>query len=446
LFGPYRLNGLLGRGGMGEVHRAYDTRRDRDVALKLLPESLSADEEFRTRFRREASITAKLRDPHVIPIHDFGEIGSRLYLDMRMVDGRDLAAVLAHGRALAPGRAVTIIEQVAAAVDAAHAAGLVHRDVKPSNVLLTDDSDFCYLVDFGIARSLDATKLTVTGVALGTFAYMAPERFEGNDTPLGDVYALGCVLHECLTGRAPFTGDKLAALLNAHLNQPPPRPSEQVPGLPAGLDDVVARAMAKTPADRYPSAGALASAARTALDPVPAAPHPRRMRLFARSGLAVAGLAVVAGTTIVVQEREPDPAAQPDQANPGVGQTAGPSAAPIAPSAGLPPGNGQPTIPTAPDTGARAPIRIYNSSLLKGLGERAADDMRNSGWNVTEVGNYVAGNVPTSTVYYRPGTSEQAAARNLAQSFRLVAEPRFSGIQDASPGLIVVVTKDYQRR
>jgi serine/threonine-protein kinase len=153
-FGPYRLEELIGQGGMGEVWRAYDTRRDRDVALKLLLESLSADPCFRDRFQREAAITAKLRDPHVIPIHDFGEIDGRLYLDMRLVDGRDLADVLAHDGRLPAARAVAIIEQVASALDAAHTAGLVHRDVKPSNVLVSGierGTDFGYLADFGIA-------------------------------------------------------------------------------------------------------------------------------------------------------------------------------------------------------------------------------------------------------------------------------------------------------
>jgi hypothetical protein len=270
MFGPYRLDALLGSGGMGEVHRAFDTRRGREVALKLLLESFSADEQFRTRFQREAEITATLRDPHVIPIHDFGEVEGRLFLDMRLVDGADLGSVLAGEGALPAERAVRIVEQVAGALAAAHAGGLIHRDVKPSNILVTTD-DFCYLVDFGIAHSVSTatrSRLTATGATLGTFAYMAPERFleEAADHTV-DVYALACVLHECLTGQRPFPSDQPGILLNAHLNVAPPRPSNQVPGLPAGLDDVVARGMAKRPEDRYWGTRDLAAAARSALTP-----------------------------------------------------------------------------------------------------------------------------------------------------------------------------------
>lgn len=276
MFGPYRLDRLLGRGGMGEVHEAYDTAHERAVALKLLPEALTADEEYRARFRREAKITATLHEPHVIPIHSYGEIDGRLFLDMRLVVGEDLSAVLARTGGLGAARAVAVVEQVAAALDAAHAGGLVHRDVKPSNVLVTTvppgRPDFCYLVDFGIARSTSSgtrSRLTATGATIGTLEYMAPERFtDGPVDHRADVYALGCVLHECLTGRPPFTGGSLPSLLNAHLNQPPPRPSAQVAGVGA-LDAVVARAMAKRPEERYTSAGELAAAARAALSPAP---------------------------------------------------------------------------------------------------------------------------------------------------------------------------------
>ena len=273
-FGPYRIEGLLGRGGMGEVHRAYDTAHDRVVALKLLSDPFVADEAFRARFRRESQIVARLREPHVIPIHAYGEIDDRLYLDMRLVEGRDLKELLEDGP-LDPARAAGIVEQVAGALDAAHADGLVHRDVKPSNVLVTS-ADFVYLVDFGIARSMSAegTSITGTGNVIGTLDYMAPERFgDAPITGLVDVYALACVLFECLTGTRPFPAEGAAAQMGAHLTAPPPVPSQVRPGLPPALDAVVARGMAKNPADRYPTAAALAEAARAAVT-APAAPHP----------------------------------------------------------------------------------------------------------------------------------------------------------------------------
>ncbi|MEV4150474.1 protein kinase [Amycolatopsis sp. NPDC049691] len=273
-FGPYRIEGLLGRGGMGEVHRAYDTAHDRVVALKLLSDPFVADEAFRARFRRESQIVARLREPHVIPIHAYGEIDGRLYLDMRLVEGRDLKEVLQDGP-LDPARAAGIVEQVAGALDAAHEDGLVHRDVKPSNVLVTS-ADFVYLVDFGIARSMTAegTSITGTGNVIGTLDYMAPERFgDAPITGLVDVYALACVFFECLTGRRPFPAEGAAAQMGAHLNAPPPAPSRERPGLPPALDAVVARGMAKNPADRYPTAKAFAEAVRTALA-APAPPMP----------------------------------------------------------------------------------------------------------------------------------------------------------------------------
>jgi serine/threonine protein kinase len=273
-FGPYRIEGLLGRGGMGEVHRAYDTAHDRVVALKLLSGPNAGDEAFRARFRRESQIVARLREPHVIPIHAYGEIDGQLYLDMRLVEGKDLKELLEDGP-LTPERAAGIVEQVAGALDAAHEDGLVHRDVKPSNVLVTS-SDFVYLVDFGIARSMsgDGTSITGTGNVIGTLDYMAPERFgDAPITGLVDVYALACVFFECLTGHRPFQADGAAAQMGAHLNAPPPVLSQERPGLPVGLDAVVARGMAKSPAGRYPTAAAFTDAVRAALT-APAPPIP----------------------------------------------------------------------------------------------------------------------------------------------------------------------------
>ena len=266
-FGQYRIEGLIGSGGMGEVYRAYDTRRDRQVALKLLPTALSGDPEYQRRFQRESYAVARLREPHVIPIHDYGEIDGRLFIDMRLVDGPNLGNLIADTGPLPAARAVNLVSQVAEALDAAHADGVVHRDVKPSNVLVTP-SDFVYVVDFGIAHAVGHTRsrLTMTGATLGTLDYMAPERFESHPVdPRTDVYSLACVLFECLTGQKPFTGEDLPALMYAHLYAPPPRVSAVNPAVGAELDAVIAKGMAKKPADRYASTGALAAAARAAL-------------------------------------------------------------------------------------------------------------------------------------------------------------------------------------
>jgi len=272
-FGPYRIEELIGHGGMGEVYRAHDTQTERTVALKVLPLHLARDAEYQVRFRRECAAAASLNEPHVVPIHHFGDVDGRLFLDMRLVSGTDLGAWLAAYGPLPPEVAVAVVTQVAQALDAAHAEGLVHRDVKPSNVLLAGVTGrevditqvFAYLLDFGIARNRDDSPLTAAGQIVGTHRYMAPERYRGSEgDPASDVYALASVLHQMVTGSPPFAGP-LPDLMTAHLHQPPPRPSQLRPGVPAGLDEVVATGMAKNPADRYPTAGALAAAARTAL-------------------------------------------------------------------------------------------------------------------------------------------------------------------------------------
>jgi serine/threonine protein kinase len=269
-FGRYRLVEVLGRGGMGDVWRAHDTVTERVVALKLLKAELHDDQEYQERFRRECRAAARLDEPHVVPIHDFGEIDRRLFVTMRLIEGHDLQHVLRDGP-VPPVRAVWIVEQVASALQAAHNIGLIHRDVKPSNILIAED-DFAYLIDFGIARDMNEASLTTQGV-IGTWAYMSPERFSGVTDARADVYALACVLYQALTTRTPFRNHSLAQIIADHINAPPPRPSALRPDLPTQFDSVVATGMAKDPADRYPSVKHLARAARAVLT-TPAPPRP----------------------------------------------------------------------------------------------------------------------------------------------------------------------------
>src|ERR1700752_3539683 len=270
MFGPYHLKRLLGRGGMGEVYEAEHTVKEWTVAVKLMSDTFSKDPVFRERMKREARIAGRLQEPHVVPIHDYGEIDGQMYMEMRLIEGTDLDSVLKRYGPLTPPRAVAIITQIASALDAAHAAGVMHRDVKPPNILVTRD-DFAYLVDFGIASATTDEKLTQLGTAVGTWKYMAPERFSNAEvTYRADIYALACVLYECLTGSPPYKSDSAGTLVTAHLNEPIPQPSTTRPGVPRALDTVIARGMAKRPEDRYASAGDLALAAHEALsDPDP---------------------------------------------------------------------------------------------------------------------------------------------------------------------------------
>jgi serine/threonine-protein kinase len=265
---------------------------------------------------REASTAGRLNEPHVVPIHDYGEIDGQLFIDMRLIPGTDLRAVLDQSGPLDPARAVWIVGQIASALDAAHDEQIVHRDVKPANILLTPE-DFACLVDFGLASAATDAKLTTAGTTIGTFAYMAPERFADEEIDhRADVYALACVLHECLTGASPYPVSDRAALIAAHLTTPVPRPSE-TPGIPAGFDEVIARGMAKNRDDRYLRAGDFAADARRALgsaprqpgDPVSRAvtdsnvgtavrPHPTRRRTIAL--LAAAAVVVVTATAAVI--------------------------------------------------------------------------------------------------------------------------------------------------
>ena len=266
----YQIQALLGRGGMGVVYLAEQDRPHRQVALKLLLDPATASQAFRERFLRESELAAAIDHPNVLPVYDAGDTDGVLWIAMRYVDGIDLAALLAKGGALAPEQALAIAGQVAGALDAAHARGLVHRDVKPGNVLLAVEDGavtHAYLADFGLTKRVGGARgLTVSGQVLGTIDYVAPEQIEGGQVDgRADQYSLGCVLFESLAGTVPFRRDSELAVLWAQVNDPPPRISEHRPDLPAALDDVIGRALAKAPGDRYPSCGALVATAQAAL-------------------------------------------------------------------------------------------------------------------------------------------------------------------------------------
>lgn len=370
-FGPYLLRRLLGTGGFGEVYEAEDTVMHRVVALKLLSSSYSHNPAFRERLFREARTAGRLHDPHVVPIHGCGEIDGQLYIDMRLIDGTNLQTTLERDGGLGPARSVHIVRQIAAALDAAHGETVIHRDVKPANILLGKD-DFACLVDFGLANAATDTKLTSEGTTVGSFAYLAPERLaSGEVTPAADIYALACVLHECLTGASPFESrTEIPALVAAHLTSPPPRPSQQRPGIPVGFDEVIARGMAKEPERRYRSAGELGAAAQRALStPVPGpsgppqaapptqhwsppppiapptnhVPQPFRRKSRRRIGLIAAAVGAVAVTAVVVAV-----SGAPNSSQPATSTT---SAAPA------------PTAPAAPPLNATVLTKIGYGDL-----------------------------------------------------------------------------------
>ena len=269
-FAGYRIEQVAGRGGMGVVYRATDPALERSVALKVIAPWLADDDEFRRRFTSESKTAASLDHPNVIPIYHAGEHEGELFLVMRYVDGRDLRGLISEGGRLPPAHAASIVGQIASALDSAHAAGLVHRDVKPANVLLST-SEHVYLTDFGLSkRSLADDDATHSGRLLGTLNYVAPEQIRGAELgPPTDIYALGCVLFQLLTGRVPFPIDTEEGKLWAHLSTPPPSPSNVCAEVPAAFDDVVQRAMSKHPEERFASAGELAQAARAAVSARP---------------------------------------------------------------------------------------------------------------------------------------------------------------------------------
>ncbi len=272
-FAGYRIERRLGRGGMGILYLAIEPGLERRVALKLIAPEAAAEEVFARRFAEESRIAASIEHPNVVPIYAAGAERGVPYIAMRYVAGSDLGRRIAREGRIEPAQAVALIAQVANGLDAIHAAGLVHRDVKPANVLLSGEegSEHAYITDFGVARNVATNSgLTQTGRFVGTLDYVAPEQISGSPVDARvDVYALGCLLFKLLTGEVPFPREGEAARLYAHLNDPPPAPSLYVPAAGMALDDVVARALSKQPGDRYPSAGDLGRAALAALGGAP---------------------------------------------------------------------------------------------------------------------------------------------------------------------------------
>ncbi len=308
----FRVESLIGQGAMGAVYLAADAKTGHRVALKVLTPELSEDERFRQRFLREAEIAGSLDHPHIVPILSFGEEEHRLFLAMAYVEGSDLRELLRRDGPLDPPRTLNLIAQVAAALDTAHAAGLVHRDVKPANILVTTaaDAEHAYVCDFGLARHVSSvSSLTGDRGFVGTLDYVPPEQIAGRSIDRrADVYSLGCVLYECLTGERPFERESELALVYAHLNDAPPRVTNLSPELPETLDDVVAAALAKEPDERYESCGELVAAARAALA---GKPFGRRSRRRTRAVVAIVAIAAAAAVGIAgyVSTRDEIPAA-----------------------------------------------------------------------------------------------------------------------------------------
>ena len=324
LGGRYRLLELLGQGGMATIYRARDAQLERDVAVKLLRPEFGQDPDFLARFRDEARAAASLSHPNIVPVFDFGEDPSGPYIVMELVEGQDLAAVLRENGFLAPRQAAHIAADVARALQVAHYRGIVHRDVKPSNILVGRDGRV-HVADFGIARAMTEAQVTLPGTTMGSVHYFSPEQARGETaTAASDIYSLGIVLFEMLTGQRPFSGDGAAAVAMARLTTTPPRPSALRPSVPPELDQIVTRAMAFEPTDRYASAAAMASA----LEGFLGAEKPA-----AAAGAAVAGAAVAAAATAGPPAPIPYPPsayARPPSAPPTVSTQGTPPPPPVA--------------------------------------------------------------------------------------------------------------------
>jgi Protein kinase domain len=303
----YRIERVLGRGGMSVVYLARDLRLKRNVALKLLAPELAEDEGFRVRFLRESELAASLDHPNVVPVYEAGEVDGLLYIAMRYVVGTDLKTLLRQEGALAPERALTLVGQVASALDAAHERGLVHRDVKPSNVLLTGrpGDEHCYLADFGLSTSTSDRSVADAQQIMGTIDYVAPEQIRGLDVDgRADVYSLACLLYECLVGEVPFRRPSDVAVIYAHLEEQLPKATERAPTLPAGMDAVLERGTAKLPEERWQTGAALVEAARSTLGAAATTVRvPRRPRRRKALALALIGVVAMAATLAALMLR-----------------------------------------------------------------------------------------------------------------------------------------------
>jgi hypothetical protein len=359
----YRLEEQIGQGGMAVVYRAHDERLDRRVALKLLAPGLAADTAFRTRFIRESRAAAAVDHPNIIPVYDAGDAGGFLFIAMRYVSGGDVRSLFASGKMLSPARVWNIISQVAAALDSAHEHDLIHRDVKPANMLLDaaggrntggkrnqlgDENDHVYLSDFGISKQTLASHLTSTGQFVGTLDYIAPEQIEGKESEgKADQYALACTTYELMTGEPPYQRDLGLALINAHLSQPAPSIIAKRPELPPSVDQVLAKAMAKAPANRYATCTQFATDLGRAIGMVAGAPS-----VAAATAAPPAGPAAQAhpGTQLAGPVTSPD--APMPAANQGIPPAAaaagGIGAAGVAAAAAAAAGPGQPPVTGQP--------------------------------------------------------------------------------------------------
>lgn len=414
-FAGCRIDAVVGRGGMGVIYRGTELRLGRPVALKLIAAERAADPEFRVRFEREARLTASIDHPNVIPVYAAGEEDGQLYLVMRYVDGTDLRHLLRDQGPLPPRRVDGLMGQLAAALDAAHAAGLVHRDVKPANVLLVAGArgEHAYLSDFGVVQSMDAeTRITESGEFVGTADFMAPEHLRGEPTDArSDVYALGCVLVTALTGQPPFRRDTVPATIAGHLHDPPPQVST-TPGVPGALDAVVARALAKRPEARFGTAGDFARAVHA----------------------AVAGPALPAGTGGTVRGDEAEPVTrivdQPTRVVDPATQIVAPVTAAGAAAASAPTHVAQPR-PQAPSSARprrRRPLTVLALLLVLGVG---------AGGTVLALGR------GEETVRTDPGpmnendvrgAAERFAAAYSAEDIRALASALTTDVKRVTPG------------